>query len=172
MLYTQAILKHACSFEPLVSRAFSVSAYFNKSIPLSYLPKPEALKSEFIIGWTPEQDKVDPRTFIENTKFVDFMTSVLKKNVHKVNDSNLKAMADWQKEGWLHIGDERNPPAWGRINYPEDIIGSVELDHGKIKEGSYQPMPAHRLITNSGLFQLSEPLTKCVVEAAKKAITS
>lgn len=33
-------------------------------------------------------------------------------------------------------------------------------------------MPAHRLITNSGLFQLSEPLTKCVVEAAKKAIAS
>jgi ABC-type iron transport system FetAB ATPase subunit len=65
------------------------------------LPKPEALKSEFIIGWTPEQDKVDPRTFIENTKFVDFMTSVLKKNVHKVNDSNLKAMADWQKEGYV-----------------------------------------------------------------------
>lgn len=80
--------------------------------------------------------------------------------------------ANYNFISWLHIGDERNPPAWGRINYPEDIIGSVELDHGKIKEGSYQPMPAHRLITNSGLFQLSEPLTKCVVEAAKKAITS
>lgn len=65
------------------------------------LPKPEALTSEFIIGWTPEQDKVDPRTFIENTKFVDFMTSVLKENVHKVNDSHLKAMADWQKEGYV-----------------------------------------------------------------------
>lgn len=73
---------------------------------------------------------------------------------------------------WLHIGDERNPPAWGRINFPEDIIGSVELDNGKIKEGSYQPMPAHRIITNNGLFQLSEPLTKCVVEAARKAVAS
>lgn len=69
---------------------------------------------------------------------------------------------------WMHIGDERNPPAWGRINFPEDIIGSVELSNGTIKEGTYQPMPAHRIMTNSGIFQLSEPLTKCVVEAAKK----
>jgi hypothetical protein len=72
----------------------------------------------------------------------------------------------------LHIGDERNPPAWGRINCPEDIIGSVELKDGHIKEGTYQPMPAHRMITNDGIFRLSEPLTKCVVEAAKKKVSS
>lgn len=69
---------------------------------------------------------------------------------------------------WLHIGDERNPPAWGRINFPEDIIGSVEVNGGVIKAGSYQPMPAHRMVTNDGIFQLSQPLTKCVVDAAKK----
>ncbi|KAL9543185.1 hypothetical protein MBANPS3_008237 [Mucor bainieri] len=196
MLLTGLTSKHALNLKPFVSRAFSISAALNKSIPLSsnaylhahetgnkdrfaisYLsdkdvPNPEALKPELIVGWTPEQDKVDPKTFIENTKFVDFLTTVLRENVHKVEDSNLKAMADWQKEGWLHIGDERNPPAWGRINFPEDIIGSVELDGGKIKEGSYQPMPAHRIITNNGLFQLSEPLTKCVVEAARKAVAS
>lgn len=95
-------------------------------------------------------------------------------------------MADWQKEGyvvlimklrdkwlmdisrWLHIGDERNPPAWGRINFPEDIIGSVQLKDGHIQEGTYQPMPTHRIITNDGIFRLSEPLKNCVVEAAKK----
>jgi hypothetical protein len=42
---------------------------------------------------------VNPRTFIENSKFIEFLTSVLKENIHKVNDGNLKAMADWQKEG-------------------------------------------------------------------------
>ncbi|KAI8990036.1 hypothetical protein BDB01DRAFT_718006 [Pilobolus umbonatus] len=79
-------------------------------------------------------------------------------------------MAEWQKEGWMHIGDERNPPAWGRINYPEDIVGSVKLEHGIIQEGTYQPMPTHRLVTNNGLFKLSKPLTECVVEAAKKKL--
>lgn len=63
------------------------------------LPNPEELDPELIIGWTPEQDKVNPRTFIENSKFIEFLTSVLKENIHKVNDGNLKAMADWQKEG-------------------------------------------------------------------------
>lgn len=63
------------------------------------VPNPEALKPELIVGWTPEQDKVDPKTFIENAKFVDFLTTVLRENVHKVKDNNLKAMADWQKEG-------------------------------------------------------------------------
>jgi hypothetical protein len=63
------------------------------------LPNPEELDPELIIGWTPEQDKVNPRTFVENSKFVDFLTNVLKENIHKVNDGNLKAMADWQKEG-------------------------------------------------------------------------
>ncbi|KAI9348411.1 hypothetical protein BD770DRAFT_327308 [Pilaira anomala] len=81
---------------------------------------------------------------------------------------NLKALAKWQKEGWLHIGDERNPPPWGRINFPEDIIGSVEIHDGVIKEGSYQAMPAHRLMTNNGIFQLSEPLTDVVINEAKK----
>lgn len=62
------------------------------------LKKPE-LNKELIIGWSKEQDNLDPRTFVENTAFTGFLTQVLKENVHKVNDSNLKAMADWQKEG-------------------------------------------------------------------------
>ncbi|KAI8990933.1 hypothetical protein BDF20DRAFT_812385, partial [Mycotypha africana] len=74
----------------------------------------------------------------------------------------------WKKKRWLHIGDERNPPAWGRINLPEDIIGSVELDEGTIKAGTFQRMPAHRLVTNNGLFRLSEPLMKTITEAAKR----
>ncbi|KAI7905941.1 uncharacterized protein BX663DRAFT_498196 [Cokeromyces recurvatus] len=68
----------------------------------------------------------------------------------------------------MHINDERDPPAWGRINFPEDIVGSVELNAGKIKEGTYQPMPTHRLVTSKGLFQLSEPLTNCIINAAKQ----
>ncbi|GAA5813848.1 hypothetical protein MFLAVUS_007335 [Mucor flavus] len=145
---------------------------FNDKYAITYVSsddlKSSKLDPELIIGWSSDKDKLDPKTFVENRKFSNFLTSVLKENVHKVNDSNLKAMADWQKEGWLHIGDERNPAPWGRINFPEDIIGSVEINAGVIKEGSYQAMPTHRLMTNNGIFQLSEPLTNLVIEEAKK----
>jgi hypothetical protein len=54
---------------------------------------------ELIIGWSSSTDTLNTRTFVENGKFVDFLTKTLKENIHKVNDTNLKAMADWQKEG-------------------------------------------------------------------------
>lgn len=72
----------------------------------------------------------------------------------------------------MHINDERNPPAWGRISFPEDIIGSVQLDKGTIVPGTYQPMPTHRMVTNDGLFQLSEPLAKCIKKASKELTSS
>ncbi|KAI9478151.1 MAG: hypothetical protein EXX96DRAFT_569750 [Benjaminiella poitrasii] len=147
-------------------QSFALSFISSKDLPGTN----EAIPAELIIGWTPVQDRVDPKTFIENHKFVNFLTSVLRENIHKIDDSNLKALADWQKEGWLHINDERNPPAWGRISFPEDIIGSVELSAGKIKEGTYQAMPAHRIVSNKGLFQLSEPLMNYIVHAAKQKV--
>ncbi|KAI8882929.1 hypothetical protein K501DRAFT_323709 [Backusella circina FSU 941] len=140
----------------------------NNKYAISYASNDNSIKDhpELIIGWTPDKDSVDPRTFIENTQFIQFLTDTLKENIHKLNDPNLKALADWQKEGWLHVGDERNPPPWGRINTPEDIIGSVELKDGKIKPHTYQPMPAHRMVTNDGLFQLSDTLAKCIIDAS------
>ena len=59
-----------------------------------------APKDELIIGWTPSTD-IDYKTFVDNTSFVDFMTRVLKENIHKVNDPNLKSLAEWQKEGYF-----------------------------------------------------------------------
>ena len=69
---------------------------------------------------------------------------------------------------WLHIADERNPPPWGRIPVPEDIVGSVLLQDGVIQPNSYEPMPAHRIVTKNGIFQLSGPLTQCLVQEAKR----
>lgn len=54
--------------------------------------------SELVIGWSP-QTTLEPRTFVDNTAFVDFMTRTLKENIHKVNDPVLKSLAEWQKEG-------------------------------------------------------------------------
>ncbi|KAI7867132.1 hypothetical protein BDF14DRAFT_1727026 [Spinellus fusiger] len=100
------------------------------------------------------------------------MTDVLHKNIHTIDDSTLKGLAEWQKEGWLHIADERNPPPWGRIPFPEDIIGSVLVNQGVIQANTYEPMPAHRLVTASGLFCLSSPLAKCLLQAARQKVNS
>lgn len=53
--------------------------------------------------------------------------------------------------GWVHLSDKRNPPDFGRIAWPEDILGSVEVDgHGEII-GNFQPSGTYRIVTNEGM---------------------
>lgn len=70
--------------------------------------------------------------------------------------------------GWVHVSDQRNPPDWGRIAYPEDIFGSVEVDgEGKFvgENGGYQEGGAYRICTRDGILGLSTFLRGKVVEA-------
>jgi len=56
--------------------------------------------------------------------------------------------------GWVHVSDERNPPDWGRIAYPEDIFGSVEVDgEGNFvgECGGYQDSGTYRMVTREGM---------------------
>ncbi|ORY05656.1 hypothetical protein K493DRAFT_197356, partial [Basidiobolus meristosporus CBS 931.73] len=76
-------------------------------------------------------------------------------------------LAKHQKQGWLHISDERNPPPWGRIPLPEDIFGSVNVVDGEIIEGSYQRMLTHRIVSSNGLFKLSEPFHQKLLQVLK-----
>lgn len=53
--------------------------------------------------------------------------------------------------GHVHLSDLRNPPDYGRIAFPEDILGSIEVDgHGKII-GTFEPSGTYRIITNEGM---------------------
>ncbi|KAK6073515.1 hypothetical protein SCUP515_06850 [Seiridium cupressi] len=53
--------------------------------------------------------------------------------------------------GHVHLSDLRNPPDYGRIAWPEDILGSIEVDsHGDIV-GEFQPSGTYRIITNEGM---------------------
>ncbi|KAI8077830.1 uncharacterized protein BX664DRAFT_44613 [Halteromyces radiatus] len=148
----------------------------NKRYPVSFLSTEDLGDKkltdypEFIIGWTPKQDEIDSKTFMPNDTFLNYLTQVFSNHIHEINDSTLKGMAQYQKEGWLHIGDERNPPPWGRIPKPEDIIGSVLLQDGKIQAGTYQSMPAYRLATKKGFMQLSKPLEQYLVDVAKQKL--
>ncbi|ORZ34972.1 hypothetical protein BCR44DRAFT_1374628, partial [Catenaria anguillulae PL171] len=104
-----------------------------------------------------------PRTFRANPGFVDLLHATLREHAHL--DPELVALAEHQKIGWLHLADARNPPPWGRIPDPDDIVGSVLIgDNGKIVPGSYQRMPTHRLVSGQGLFVLSAYLHGKLVE--------
>lgn len=52
----------------------------------------------------------------------------------------MQAVAATQDSGHLHIADEKNPPDYGRIPYPEDIIGTVRIEHGQVVPGSFVAM--------------------------------
>ena len=56
--------------------------------------------------------------------------------------------------GFVHVSDSRNPPDFGRIAWPEDIFGSVQVDgQGNLEgdAGSYQPSGTYRILTREGM---------------------
>lgn len=55
--------------------------------------------------------------------------------------------------GYIHVYDHRNPPDYGRIPYPEDIFGSLEVDsRGGFVDGHgrYQDSGTYRIVTREG----------------------
>lgn len=62
------------------------------------------------------------------------------------------------KGGWVHVSDKRTPVDYGRIAWPEDIFGSVEVDgtgsfvksEGEA-EGNFQWSGTYRVITKEGM---------------------
>lgn len=53
--------------------------------------------------------------------------------------------------GHVHLSDLRNPPDYGRIAWPEDILGSIEVDgHGEVV-GKFEPSGTYRILTNEGM---------------------
>ncbi|OAQ75386.1 hypothetical protein VFPBJ_09359 [Purpureocillium lilacinum] len=70
--------------------------------------------------------------------------------------------------GWVHLSDRRNPPDFGRIAWPEDILGSVEVDGSGNVVGKVQPSGTYRIVTNEGILGLSPFLTEKLVARLKE----
>ncbi|KAF2155000.1 hypothetical protein K461DRAFT_291901 [Myriangium duriaei CBS 260.36] len=68
--------------------------------------------------------------------------------------------------GWIHVSDQRNPPDYGRVAWPEDIFGSLEVDgSGQFVDGGrYQESGTYRMVTREGILQLSDYLRAKLVE--------
>lgn len=69
--------------------------------------------------------------------------------------------------GWVHLSDSRAPPDYGRIAWPEDIFGSLQVDgNGKMvgENGEWQWSGTYRVVTKEGILGLSDFLTEKLVE--------
>ena len=60
--------------------------------------------------------------------------------------------------GWVHLSDSRAPPDYGRIAWPEDIFGSLEVDSkGEFvmgedgTRGRWQWSGTYRIVTREGM---------------------
>ena len=150
----------------------------NKHI-LSLLPT-EPPTASLAIG-TATSIPPTPDTFTENHQFLGILQSVLYRYATHDPDVERQAavfaspggfnlgggagagagpaskqggMGGANKGGWLHVSDNRNPPDWGRIAWPEDIFGSLEVDgNGRFAggDGSYQASGTYRIITREGM---------------------
>ncbi|PKS05743.1 hypothetical protein jhhlp_007572 [Lomentospora prolificans] len=70
--------------------------------------------------------------------------------------------------GYVHLSDTRNPPDFGRIAWPEDILGSVEVDAAGDIVGKLVPSGTYRILTNQGILGLSPFLTEKLVARLKE----
>ncbi|GFF25267.1 hypothetical protein IFM61606_09395 [Aspergillus udagawae] len=73
--------------------------------------------------------------------------------------------------GWIHVSDSRRPPEFGRIAWPEDIFGSLEVDaNGKFvgDNGNYQPSGTYRIVTRDGILGLSPFLREKLVQRLRE----
>lgn len=69
------------------------------------------------------------------------------------------------------MSDQRNPPDYGRVAWPEDILGSLEIDGtGEFVDGNgrYQASGTYRVVTNEGILGLSPYLREKLVQKLKE----
>ncbi|EPE29354.1 hypothetical protein GLAREA_00514 [Glarea lozoyensis ATCC 20868] len=77
--------------------------------------------------------------------------------------------------GWLHVSDMRAPPDYGRIAFPEDIFGSLEVDGtGQFVQGedgsvgNWQSSGSYRIITREGILGLSDYLREKLISRLRE----
>ncbi|KAF2185977.1 hypothetical protein K469DRAFT_707151 [Zopfia rhizophila CBS 207.26] len=80
-------------------------------------------------------------------------------------------MGGANRGGWIHVSDTRNPPDWGRIAWPEDIFGSVEVNgEGRFvgEGGNYQASGTYRIVTREGILGISPFLREKLVQRLRE----
>ncbi|CDO77436.1 hypothetical protein BN946_scf184857.g43 [Trametes cinnabarina] len=156
---------------------FAAPTSISSSTPvfaLSFLSEPPpSVVSAAVIGWLPasgEGEQAGLNDFVENERFREALHEAVQSALRDGVDEVQKNGAIQLREGWMHIHDNRNIPALGRIGEPDDIIGSVRVENGEIMAETYQPMPSYRLCTADGVLQLTEGLAQRLVEVLQAKV--
>lgn len=110
--------------------------------------------------------EVVPENFRPNRPFVDFLHELLAAEAPKTNAARQQAAQ--QREGYLYLIDARTPDPGGRVP-PEDIIGAIAIQAGKLVPGTYQRNDQHRLLTSGGFFALSAELEATLLTQLRAA---
>ncbi|PIL29099.1 hypothetical protein GSI_09147 [Ganoderma sinense ZZ0214-1] len=146
----------------------------NPVFALSFLPAPPpSVVSSSVIGWLPASGQGEGaglNDFVENDRFREVLHEAIQSALRDGVDDVQKNGAIQTQEGWMHIHDNRNIPALGRIGDPDDIIASVRVENGEILAETYQPMPSYRLCTADGVVQLTEGLATRLIEVLKARV--
>ncbi|KAJ7747893.1 hypothetical protein DFH07DRAFT_830486 [Mycena maculata] len=132
---------------------------------LSFLPSPPSTGSSTVVGWLPAATATDNaeaglNDFKENPEFRVLLHEAIRDGLKEgLDDVQINGAAQLGN-GWMHIHDERNIPALGRIGDPDDIIASVLVEDGQIRPETYQAMPSYRICTSDGPTQLTPGLAQ------------
>jgi hypothetical protein len=131
-------------------------------LPVDHVSKyglaPEAIMGQ-VVGDTAGASPT-PDTFVANRAFHEFLHGVVAR--YAPATAEVAASAREQRDGWIYIVDRRTPTPDGRVP-PEDVIGGFEVRGGAIVARSYQPIPAHQLMTEHGFFRLGDELQSRLV---------
>jgi len=100
-------------------------------------------------------NEIRPENFVRNRVFVDFLHSVVAR--YGPDQPDCLAEAARLGDGWVYVIDQRTPTPSGAVP-PEDVIGAFQVANGGVIPGSYEPSPAHRILSANGFLQLSDDL--------------
>ncbi|TFY77743.1 hypothetical protein EWM64_g6271 [Hericium alpestre] len=158
-------------FYHLVPVPQSLTALAGPVFAVSILPAPPPTPdSHTIMGWLPAEAGEDAglNDFRENPNFRELLQEAIAKGLAEgVDDIQING-AKQIGQGWMHIHDDRNIPALGRIGDPDDILGTVLVEDGEMLPQTYSPMPSYRLCTADGVTQLTDGLAKKLEEVLEE----
>ncbi|KAK7042436.1 hypothetical protein R3P38DRAFT_2511607 [Favolaschia claudopus] len=118
-----------------------------------------------VLGWLPaattgNDHEAGLNDFVENPEFRTLLHQAIQDGLREKVDDVQIGGAIQLGNGWMHIHDERNVPALGRIGDPDDIIATVLVEDGEIRAETYQAMPSYRICTSDGPTQLTPGLAQ------------
>ncbi|KAG8906367.1 hypothetical protein FRB99_007051 [Tulasnella sp. 403] len=139
---------------------------------LSFLSKPpneDVPHSRTILGWVGTGTENETIGFQENPAFREILHDAVQSALADPTfDKSIESEAIQRGEGWMNIRDNRNVPALNRVGDPDDIIGAVMVQDGKVVASTYQPMPTYRICTSDGPTRLTEGLATRLQEFLEK----